>query len=54
MDRILYAFDPERMALLLIGGSKVGDDRWYKRHIPIADRLYEKHLQSLTEGSVYD
>ena len=27
--RLLYAFDPRRVALLLIGGSKGGDDSWY-------------------------
>ncbi len=45
--RILYAFDPRRTALLLIGGSKGGDDRWYEKYIPIADRLYGKHLNEL-------
>jgi hypothetical protein len=49
--RILYAFDPRRVALLLIGGTKVGDDRWYERYVPIADALYEEHLKELkTEG----
>jgi len=42
--RILYAFDPRRVAILLIGGDKTGDDRWYNRYVPIADRLYEEHL----------
>src|SRR5208283_6225906 len=28
--RILYAFDPRRVALLLVGGNKTGDDRWYE------------------------
>ncbi|HFC12007.1 MAG TPA: addiction module toxin RelE, partial [Anaerolineae bacterium] len=27
--RVLYAFDPRRSAILLIGGNKVGKDRWY-------------------------
>ena len=45
--RILYAFDPVRSALLLIGGDKTGDKRWYKVHIPIADRLYDEHLAEL-------
>ena len=26
--RVLYAFDPRRFAVLLIGGDKTGDDRW--------------------------
>lgn len=45
--RILYAFDPRRSAILLIGGIKKGDDRWYQRHVPIADRLYDEHLEEL-------
>lgn len=45
--RVLYAFDPRRAALLLIGGCKTGDDRWYVTHIPLADRLFEEHLCSL-------
>lgn len=45
--RILYAFDPRRCAILLIGGNKVGNDRWYKKFIPIADKLYDEHLEIL-------
>lgn len=44
--RILYAFDPKRSAILLIGGRKSGN-RWYSRFIRIADRLYDEHLQRL-------
>jgi hypothetical protein len=33
--RVLYAFDPRRVALLLIGGDKTGDDRWYDVFVPI-------------------
>ena len=40
--RTLYAFDPRRMAILLIGGDKTGNDRWYEVHVPIADQLYER------------
>jgi len=47
--RILYAFDPRRVAILLIGGNKAGDDRWYDRYIPLADQLYDKHLRTLKE-----
>jgi hypothetical protein len=43
--RTLYAFDPSRTAILLIGGDKTGDDRWYERFVPVADRLYEQHLE---------
>jgi hypothetical protein len=35
------------MAILLIGGDKTGDDRWYERNVPIADRLYDEHLEAL-------
>ena len=45
--RILYAFDPRRTAILLIGGNKRGDKRWYKTYIPIADKLYADHLVEL-------
>ena len=45
--RILFAFDPRRVAILLIGGNKTGDDRWYEKFVPIAEKLYEEHLQTL-------
>jgi len=45
--RTIYAFDPRRMAILLIGGDKTGDNRWYEVNVPIADRLYDEHLQQL-------
>lgn len=45
--RVLYAFDPRRCAILLLGGEKTGDDRWYRKHVPIADRLYDDHLKTL-------
>lgn len=45
--RVIYAFDPRRRAILLIGGKKTGDDRWYDEYIPKADKLYDEHLQSL-------
>jgi len=45
--RILYAFDPRRMAILLIGGDKSGNDRWYDEFVPVADRLFDEHLAVL-------
>ena len=45
--RVLFAFDPRRSAILLIGGDKTGNDRWYEKHVPIADRLYDEHLETL-------
>ena|SRR5262249_59911778 len=50
--RVLYAFDPRRTAMLLIGGDKTGDDGWYDRYVPIADRIYDQHLVAIQkEGS---
>ena len=43
----LYAFDPKRAAILLVGGDKTGDHRWYEAHVPLADRLYDEHLKAL-------
>ena len=45
--RVLYAFDPRRSALLLLGGDKTGDDRWYETNVPVADRLFERHLRTI-------
>lgn len=45
--RVLFAFDPRRAAILLTGGNKTGDKRWYERMVPIADRLYDEHLEEL-------
>jgi hypothetical protein len=48
--RVLFAFDPRRMAILLIGGDK--SDRWsefYEEMIPLADDLYDEHLDQLRE-----
>lgn len=47
--RVLYAFDPERTAILLLGGDKTGNKRWYKINVPIADRLYDKYLKELEQ-----
>jgi hypothetical protein len=41
--RIPFAFDPSRAAILLIGGDK----RWYKKHLPIADERFRRHLKRL-------
>jgi hypothetical protein len=45
--RTLYAFNPLRTAILLIGGDKTGADRWYEKLVPIADRLFKNHLNEL-------
>ena len=45
--RVLYAFDPRRTAILLIGGCKAGDERFYKKLVPLADQLYSEHLNKI-------
>jgi hypothetical protein len=45
--RVLYAFDPRRVAILLLGGAKRGGRHWCDRMIPIADHLYDQHLREL-------
>jgi hypothetical protein len=45
--RVLYAFDPRSVALLLIGGDKSGQDRWYEQYVRIADRIYTTHLREI-------
>jgi hypothetical protein len=46
--RILFAFDPRRMAILLIGGDKTGRwKEWYEEMLPVAERLYAEHLEEL-------
>ncbi len=48
--RILFAFDPRRFAILLLGGDKSGEwGSWYKQAIPEADRLYDEHLDELRD-----
>lgn len=44
--RALFAFDPERDAIVLLGGDKSNDwTGWYDRNIPVADDLYDEHLR---------
>lgn len=46
--RILFAFDPEREAILLVAGDKAGNwKEWYRQNIPVADRRFDRHLQEL-------
>ena len=49
--RILFAFDPERAAILLVGGNKRGDKRWYQKHIRLADQRFKRHLEGLGTGN---
>lgn len=51
--RIFYAFDPLRVAILLIGGDKTGNDKFYEKFIPIADKLYDEHLKEISKSPSY-
>ena len=51
---MFYAFDPRRSAILLIGGDKTGDDRFYEQFVPLADRLYDEHLKELTDEGLIE
>lgn len=50
--RVLYAFDPLRQAVLLIGGDKTGDDRFYQRMIPQAEQIWEEYRRQQHKGKV--
>jgi hypothetical protein len=43
--RVFYAFDPARQAVLLIGGDKTGDKRFYERMIPLAERIWAEYIE---------
>jgi hypothetical protein len=48
--RVLYAFDRRRAAMLLIGGDKTGNERWYEEYVPLADRIHDRHTQQLEKA----
>ncbi len=52
--RVLFALDPRRIAILLVGGDKTGKGRWYKEFVPMADRLYEQHPATLRKEGLLD
>ena len=44
--RVLFAFDPTRSALLLLGGDKAGNwQRWYRQNILVAEQLYLEYTE---------
>jgi hypothetical protein len=49
--RVAFAFDPQRQAILLVGGDKGGADqrRFYKRLLKVADERYDDHLGTLSQ-----
>ena len=53
--RVLFAFDPRRHAILLLGGNKTGQwDEWYRWAIPQADDLYDTYLEELAEEGLLE
>lgn len=51
--RILFGFDPRRAAILLIGGDKRDHwTLWYEQTVPVADQLYDDHLEELKREGV--
>jgi len=52
--RVLYAFDPRRSAILLLGGDKTGSERWYEENVPRADDLYDLHVEMLQKEGLID
>lgn len=54
--RVAFAFDPNRQAILLIGGDKGGTDqrRFYKRLIAVADDRYDAHLAAMKKKESQD
>jgi hypothetical protein len=53
--RVLFAFDPRRHAILLLGGDKSGEwESWYESAIPVVDDLYDIHLQELRDEGLID
>ena len=52
--RVFYAFDPRRTSILLIGGDKTGNDRFYEEYVPVADHLYDVHLTELRQEELIE
>jgi hypothetical protein len=46
--RVLFAFDSNQDAVMLVGGDKAGKwERWYPPNIKAAERLYDTHERSI-------
>lgn len=42
--RVIYPFDPKRQAVLILGGDKTGNPKFYDEHIPIAEKIWREYL----------
>jgi hypothetical protein len=50
--RLLFAFDSNQNAVMLLGGDKTGKwNSWYPKQIQQAERLYADHERSIGKGS---
>jgi hypothetical protein len=49
--RVFYAFDPARQAVLLIGGDKTGDGRFYERFVPKAELIWSHYLKETGQSA---
>jgi hypothetical protein len=51
--RVAFAFDPQRQAIVLVGGDKSGADqrKFYKRLLTVADARYDEHLRTLIQST---
>lgn len=53
--RVLFVFDPRRVAILLLGGDKAGTwSAWYPPAIREAESLYEEYLEELRSESLLE
>ncbi len=53
--RVLFAFDPLRHAILLLGGNKTGRwNEWYRVAVPLADDRYDEHLATIRREGATD
>lgn len=49
--RIIYAFDPMRDAVLIIGGNKGQEHKFYKRIVKKAEGIWQQYLDEQESGS---
>ena len=56
--RIIFAFDPKRSAIMLLGGDKAKGKNnkskwadWYRRNIPRAEKIFREHLDKIGENN---
>ena len=52
--RVFYAFDPRRTSILLIDGDKSANNRFYEEYVPVADGLYDEHLEELRKEGLIE